>query len=1112
MSNMFMRTNINSINAHRNIKNTGLKQRQASDRLSSGYRINSAADDAAGLAISETMRAQIRGLNQAERNSADGLGLLRTADGAMQEIQNMIHRMRELAVQSANDTNTQINRKQLDMEFQHLKQEIDRIVRDTEVNGVFPLRGYEIGEVINTFWEGTPLVNRIPEIPIYNGPNVTIADPPPPNCPTLPPCPPFPNLPTVNIPNTGNQTPIITNSTIDLSSGGSYRITNTDLAALPQPITVTGAGTLLIDGDIANMTINVENGASVRVNNNILSGGILNIENGSYAQIAGNVAGTVNNHGDTLISGNVTGSVTNSNNITITQTSLGATVTNTSNAIILGGNGPTITNIGPGFVEVRSNGFTVNSNTGIINLVGNNGTVINNNGFICIEGNGVHVQTNNGDLRIVGQGATVGVNNGTIYAPVHIGLNSNSGSAHIIGNNVYIPINTGCLFIDGNDAIIGNNIGNALIVGNGANINTNSGQLKVEGNGTTLGTNTGSGVAFLDGDNARVTTNNGILRIEGYDARVITNSGHLYIVGNLAFINLNTTSGRAWVIGNDTQVDTNNGLEPGGLRIDGHRTTLVPYTIGTNNGFARINGDNALVITNTRTGTLPARPPAPISQHIARLHVFGEDLRLINNHGSVIAHGYRTVIESNLSGSQADIIGTARFINDNLGIVGVGANNYSADVVFDGVNRNQIDVRANSVVSQLSENMETGTILVLSGGRMTDNTLLNHGIIHIQDGGDVVLDTNHNIIISQGIVKMDINKHYLEVGIWRNDRDTPAIGSSAGMGSFVDNNDGGIIRNFSAWLDVNTTTHAILPNPILGITMGGVIENYGSINPNLPQPPIPVNIEPNTLDKETRETLVRHHARQIDVSGIQKEPTVTNVITFWVNGGGGGTSGIPWNQPFVDSGKWETHADGGGRRTLHFNQELQNPAKYWLYDGWIIFDADPVLEIDGIPYDIQKRLDIAGSVGTSGRWLIFELPLRFMLQVGANSNQNMFLDFKSIFTRHLSRDAQFVTLSETNILTRLDATKALDSTTQAIIEVSNYRAELGAVHNRLEHIIRSLSVSSENLSDAESRVRNADMAREMMDYVQMNILFEAGMAMLTQANQNPNMVLQLLQT
>jgi flagellin len=111
------------------------------ERLSSGYRINKAGDDAAGLAISEKLRAKTRGLIQAQRNASDGISLIQTAEGGLNEIQNILVRLRELGVQAASDTIGPQERRYLDEEYQSLKEEIDRIANMTEFNGTVLLDG-----------------------------------------------------------------------------------------------------------------------------------------------------------------------------------------------------------------------------------------------------------------------------------------------------------------------------------------------------------------------------------------------------------------------------------------------------------------------------------------------------------------------------------------------------------------------------------------------------------------------------------------------------------------------------------------------------------------------------------------------------------------------------------------------------------------------------------------------------------------------------------------------------------------------------------------------------------------------------------------------------------
>ncbi|MCF6265836.1 MAG: flagellin FliC [Desulfuromusa sp.] len=134
-------TNVASLNAQRNLGKSQGALNKSMQRLSSGLRINSAKDDAAGLAISDRMTSQIRGLNQAARNANDGISLAQTAEGALQETTNILQRMRELAVQSANDTNTDDDRNSLNAEFSQLISEIDRIADTTSFNGKVLLSG-----------------------------------------------------------------------------------------------------------------------------------------------------------------------------------------------------------------------------------------------------------------------------------------------------------------------------------------------------------------------------------------------------------------------------------------------------------------------------------------------------------------------------------------------------------------------------------------------------------------------------------------------------------------------------------------------------------------------------------------------------------------------------------------------------------------------------------------------------------------------------------------------------------------------------------------------------------------------------------------------------------
>jgi flagellin len=129
-------TNVLSLNAQRNLSNTNQTMATAMQRLSSGMRINSAADDAAGLAISQRMSAQINGMNVAEQNANNGISMAQTADSALGQITNMMQRMRELGVQALNGTNSSGDQADLNTEYQQLSQEITRTISSTAFNGI----------------------------------------------------------------------------------------------------------------------------------------------------------------------------------------------------------------------------------------------------------------------------------------------------------------------------------------------------------------------------------------------------------------------------------------------------------------------------------------------------------------------------------------------------------------------------------------------------------------------------------------------------------------------------------------------------------------------------------------------------------------------------------------------------------------------------------------------------------------------------------------------------------------------------------------------------------------------------------------------------------------
>jgi len=158
-------TNTTGLAAQRQLSITRAGLDKTLQRLSSGSRINSAGDDAAGLAISENLRAQVRGIRQARRNAQDGVSLIQVSEGGLNEISNILIRLRELAIQTASDTIGDTERAFADREFQSLKQEVDRIASVTRFNGLPLLNGQSGIFEIQVGTQNNPILDRV----IYNG-------------------------------------------------------------------------------------------------------------------------------------------------------------------------------------------------------------------------------------------------------------------------------------------------------------------------------------------------------------------------------------------------------------------------------------------------------------------------------------------------------------------------------------------------------------------------------------------------------------------------------------------------------------------------------------------------------------------------------------------------------------------------------------------------------------------------------------------------------------------------------------------------------------------------------------------------------------------------------
>jgi len=1135
---MTVHTNIFSLNAHRHAKNAGIGLARSANRLSSGHRINSAADDAAGLSISETMLAQIRGLDQADRNVRDGVGLLQVVDGALSNIHAILQRKNELTIQAANDTLTAVNRQQINYEFDALKAEIDFIVRNTEFNGINPLMGVgmePVRDVSIRFADiEQPIINAdvsewlMP--PVYQ-PNVTNVN----NIPsmTIPPS----GVPVSNLPNipdsilppapgpSGFTDPTILSNSI--SSGiltipgpdgtADFVVTAASLAGV-HTITVNAPGTLLVAGTLPNYPLTIDGGGNVRITGNLTATGNKTIGANTTVHIDGNVAESITNNGTLSINGTA-GQVTNSSNgnlqingtvgtltnngnarllnaanatvnnnsgghVVISNPNLQTSVTNSGNALIWGGTGVTITS-NSGNVQSNSNNTTVTNNDGNMLLNGNNTTVGSNNtsGSILITGDDATVQNNRGDMRISGDSAVVTTNHANANLCItgaSATVTTNDGNLHssrallIVTNGV-----SGQAVAD----ILPNNFPNIVSVFN------NAGQLSVLGNSTFVSNNQSTGTAFIQGDGAIITTNAGQMQIVGDDADIYENRGRLHINGNDA--NITTNSGDAYINGNDATVGTNGNAAQLHIAGDG-------ATIGLNLNHATVLGDSLTILNGNN----------------AEAHISGNGAQIVGNgaNSKITVIGDATDVFSNSATGAIQIYGNGSTINSNDGDIRLDVDT-NATVVS---NTGRINVSSGSIITQLQSNQ--GTIFVQNNGSINDPLGVNNalGQIEVETGGNINIRLNAGIILNQGSAAIVENIGYLQVGIWDGDDNTPVAGSPTGT-TTVGTNRGGIIRNFSDNLSVRFNCSGDfaleIPLNVNGCVCiqdvppqtqinGGRIENYGTIvNPVVNRSGVDGNGNRLPVGQ------VRHHARQIDTSGINSVVGYP-ILSFYANG-----------QRVDHPGSWIPSGDSNRRRLVFA------PVRVHGGDDWVIFNAGNRLSMPGMAYDVhydatQRRpsMEIAGSTGTSGRQVVFEIHRPFLIQSGANALQMTEINFRTVLPEFIRKTQDTCgdcncTLATTNVLTLESALCTMNVVRDAINVISHYRTEIGAMINRFEHNSRQLADASLNQSDAKSRIKDVDMALETMKITKWELLNQASNSILAQAKDlNRHLVSQLLQS
>ena len=944
---MRIQGNTTAINAHRVLIVNTERESKTTEKLSSGYKINRSADDAAGLAISEKMRAQIRGLGMASKNIHDGVNLLRTAEGALQSACDIINRMRELAVQAASDTNeTVIDRGALNMEYQQLKREIDEIASKTEFNGIKLLNGKYSKEVFAEFIElltaHTGGIGHTAAIPVSGSATtltsgfslldaVTVADwtstTAPPTAPTAPTTPTTPTMPlTVTL------TPPV--GTGDLNP-------NHPVVSAPLYIEADGA-------DVGTNTSNLRirgTGARVDINNGTLevdgTGGAysndtqVNTNTGAVSIVGHNSRIPGTNSGNVRINGNSARIGTNASGGAVDVIGNDARITgsNSGTVRISGNNAQILTNASGGVVNVTGDDAVINgTNAGTVRILGNDAQIVSNalGGAVDIIGDDSRITgSNSGNVRISGNGAQIqtNANGGAVDVTGNNAriIGTNSGNVRISGNGAQIQTNAngGAVDVTGNDArITGTNSGEVRISGTGAIVQTNAngGSVEISGGGT-VGTNSSGGSVSVDGSGT-ITANSGDVLLTGATGTIGTNTGDVYTSTD-TFTLTGSNSGRL-KSRSQTVTIANNAANGKALITD-----AATVTIGSNAGGNVMDDAGEIAVTNTGS------------------------LTVTSNSGKISTNAAANTIVNNTAGGEFVVTGTGSIdlgaavtnqgtirIDSGVSVLGVGS-------IFGAGNTAQGHIQiagGSGKLSNLTTRVGvsgTGT-LDLSGGA-TEYVSVNSGRINANTSRvNVTTNSNRITVFAGGIADVATNNSRVDADSNSTANITTNSGSAyADKASTLNigTNRGSVRLNAGSTATITSSTSAgniqAHNNSTVNITNqnSGIVYLFGTSRANISRNGAGARLEVNSQASATVQTN-DGYIRNLNTSSAPAVTVVSNTANGVIDNYGRmsvTSNAITENlrhHVYQDTGSPANGIDTSGIQTLVTGDVLPKDAQY----------------------------------------------------------------------------------------------------------------------------------------------------------------------------------------
>jgi len=1089
-------TNIASLNAQRNLSKSQDQLGISLQRLSSGLRINSAKDDAAGLAISNRFTTQIRGLDQAARNANDGISLAQTAEGALSETTNALQRIRELAIQSANSTNSAADRSALQSEVNQLVSEIDRVANTTTFNGLKLLDGSFTGQ---SFHVGAD-ANQTIGVNVAGSTSESIGV----------------NKFTVNNSQLG-----ITNATND---GGGPRLTTEGIAATgatvaaatssAQTITVsdengsnqtlnlTGAETsATVASSLAGMTVGGESpivSATLNTNSTTMDfSSVPELQNGevmsfslggagasdaisitrdtnAYASLADQVAFEINTDmsnitaADSTFAATASGSVvtlsgTSTADITLENFAVADTISTAHTATLSGFSGMDVTH------DVDLTFTNTNYSHGDAFTFEVNGTAIASSTIVgtVAELEGTADISAGPDLTAAGSGSFTVEYNGTDYAIDVSGTNYASGAALATA-------------IDGAlDAAIGGAAGqvNASMGGTGGNKLVLTGgsiaqSVEVKQTGGDAGHTNVFGGAVAQAD----TTVSAAQVATSFQANVNALTDITSVDGGAGTLTLTASSA-------DFANITISNFQGGGSNetfavADGG---VTPSDSGTGTQTAGTNTTDALSATNTitldiegATETVDLKGVQTTSANIAQ--AFRDDLSITNvtvggtgANVTLTATSSLGVLEFDSGQQNAADDGGASF---SIAVSG-GATNTTGDASFTLVAAEDEQFTANTAVSTMT----------FAGQTMTEAGT---------DSG--VARASMDVVVADGF----------------------------SMTSSLTSANGGLLNISTAGQAAALATTGIANIDAGNNVAAQILTISGSASSNV-----------NVAENDTANSIVAAVNAVSDSTGVSatgsnsvtlSSLTDDGVVSFSLNGQSISANVTTSNMSTLSEAINDSSGATGIRATLSLDKasmELTNSTGANIS----IENFDSSAAVDTVTGNIVS-LDVAGATGPSSRIEMggANAGTRDSTVVGGSVEFKSTSGYFSISSDVAAsagglfsgaagelQAANRTTVNALDISTVTGANDAIDILDGALADVDTIRADLGAIQTRFESTIASLKATSENLTAARSRILDTDFAAETAALTRSQILQQAGVSMLAQANSLPQLALSLLQ-